>query len=136
MPQSRGLAAKAAEHVARLGGTLALVENLDAGTIGKHHIEAGIELAQFYLSEALRLFNSAAMNPDLLLAKKLLNWVRSRGTPLYLRAVYQYGPNSIRDKETARRIVRILEGHGWIRRIKDGAEIDGAHRREAWEVRA
>ena len=129
----QGLAAKAAEHAARLSGTLALVENLDAGSISENHIEAGIELAQFYLSEALRLF-SASINPDLLLAEKLLTWAHARGTPLYLRAVYQYGPNSIRDKETARRIVGILENHGWIRRIKDGAEIDGAHRREAWEV--
>jgi len=132
----QGLAAKAAEHAARLAGVLTLVDDLQAGEIGKVHIEAGIELVQFYLNEALRLFSSAAISPDLLLAEKLLAWARTRGKPLYLRAVYQYGPNAIRDKETARRIVSILEGHGWIRRIKDGAEVDGAHRRETWEVRS
>ena len=110
----QGLAAKAAEHAARLAGILTLVDDLQAGAISKVHIEAGIELVQFYLNEALRLFNSAAINPDLLLAEKLLVWARMRGTPLYLRAVYQYGPNAIRDKETARRMVSILEGHGWM----------------------
>jgi hypothetical protein len=131
----QGLAAKAAEHVARLAGVIALVEDLLTTTINKIQIEAGIELVQFYLSEALRLFNSAAIDPDLLLAEKLLAWARARGGFLYLRAVYQYGPSAIRDKATAHRIVDILESHGWVRRIKGGSDIDGAHRREAWEVR-
>jgi hypothetical protein len=130
----QGLAAKAAEHAARLAGILTLVENLEAGVINKVHIEAGIDLVQFYLNEALRLFNSSAINPDLLLAEKLLAWARTRGRPLYLRAVYREGPNAIRDKATAHRIVSILENHGWIRRIQGGAEIDGAHHKEAWEV--
>jgi hypothetical protein len=131
----QGLAAKAAEHAARLAGILALVEDLAAGSISKRHIEAGIELVQFYLNEALRLFDTAAINPDLVLAEKLLGWARMRNSPLYLRAVYQFGPKPIRDKATAHRIVGILEQHAWIRRIPGGAEIDGAHRREAWEVR-
>jgi hypothetical protein len=130
----QGLAAKAAEHVARLAGILTLVDDLHAGGISKAHIEAGIELVQFYLNEALRLFNSSAINPDLLLAKKLLTWAQTRGRPLYLRAIYREGPNAIRDKATAHRIVGILENHGWIRRIPGGAEIDGAHRKDAWEV--
>src|SRR5262249_10815202 len=131
----QGLAAKAAEHAARLAGILILIADLQASAISKVYIEAGIELVQFYLNEALRLFNSASINPDLLLAEKLLLWARTRGKPLYLRAVYQYGPNAIRDKATAHRIVSVLENHGWIRRLKDGAGVDGAHRREAWEVR-
>lgn len=131
----QGLAAKAAEHGARLAGILALIVDLHISEIAKVHVEAGIELVQFYLSEALRLFHSSAINPDLLLAEKLLLWAQMRGGNIYLRVVYQYGPNAIRDKVTARRIIAILEDHGWLRPIQGGAEIDGAHRREVWQVR-
>ena len=131
----QGLAAKAAEHAARLAGILALVEDPQVGEIEGTLIEAGIELVQFYLDEALRLFNAAAINPDLLLAEKLLSWARLRGGLIYLRAIYQYGPNAIRDKATARRILHLLENHGWVRSVPGGAEIDGAQRRDVWEVR-
>ena len=57
------------------------------GTVGKTQIEAGIVLAEFYLNEALRLFNSAAINPDLLLAEKLLTWARGRGNKIYARSL-------------------------------------------------
>ena len=48
--------------------------------------------------------------------------------------MYQYGPNGIRDKQTAKRIASILEEHGWLIRIEGGLEVDGAHRREVWRV--
>lgn len=130
----QGFAAKAAEHALRLAGVLTFVDHGDAGSMDAAHIEAAITLVEFYLSEALRLFHSAAINPDLLLAEQLLAWAWARGGLLYRRAVYQYGPNAIREKKKAQQILDILEKHGWIRRIPGGAEIDGAHRKEAWEV--
>ena len=48
--------------------------------------------------------------------------------------VYQHGPGAIRDKDTARRIVRILEQHGWLRKLPDGTVVEGAPRRDAWDV--
>jgi hypothetical protein len=106
-----------------LAGILTLVDDLQASEVSKVNIEAGIELVQFYLNEALRLFNSAAINPDLLLAEKLLSWARAGGGPLYLRAIYRQGPNAIRVKATAHRIVDILENHGGIRRIHGGQKL-------------
>ena len=131
----RGLAAKAAEHAARVAGVLALVENIGAFEINHFHIDSGIAIIEFHLGEALRLFNSSADNPDLILAEKLLAWARTRGKPVYPVLMYQYGPNAIRDKATAERITHILVEHGWFRQIIGGAEIDGKKRRTAYEVR-
>lgn len=94
---------------------------------------AGIELAHFYLTEALRLFNSATADPDLILAEKLLAWAQNDGI-IYLPHIYQAGPRGIRDAKTARHIVGILEEHGWLSRIEGGSMIDGTHRREVWRV--
>ena len=121
--------------VARLAGILAILDDLQTITVGKRHIEAAIILSQYYLSEGLRLFNMSHDNPDLILAEKLLAWAQTLGDkPVYLQLVYQCGPNPIRDKETAMRIIRILEDHGWFLPIEGGATIDGSHRRKAWKV--
>jgi len=131
----KGLAAKGAEHCARLAGILAILADLQTMTVGKQHIEAAFTLSQYYLDEGLRLFNMSHDNPDLVLAEKLLAWAKTLGDkPVYLQHVYQCGPNPIRDKETAIRIIRILENHGWFLPIKGGATIDDSHRRKAWEV--
>ncbi len=135
----RGLAAKAAEHCLRLAGVLATVEAARTDEIQLHHIEAAILLIEHYLSEALRLFEASGDNPDLRLAEKLLTWLSSRSSQssrlFYPRQIYQQGPRPIRDKATALRILRLLHDHGWIRTITNPIEIDGALRRNAWELR-
>ena len=98
-------------------------------------MEAGIVLARHYAREALRLSDAGATNPDLILAERLLAWVHGRPEDrLHMVKVYQHGPGAIRDKDTARRIIGILEQHGWLRRLPAGAEVEGKPRRDAWEV--
>jgi hypothetical protein len=96
----------------------------------------GIGLARYYAAEALRLVDSGLATPDLLLAEKLLRWLGAdpQRTATHLREIYQFGPSGIRDKQTAARIVAILEDHGWLRRLKPGALLDGARRRDAWKL--
>lgn len=132
----RGLAAKAAEHALRLAGILALVDDIHASHLNRHHVECGIELAQHYLNEGLRLFHSAADDPDLVLAERCLTWARTQPECRFAAVtLYQRGPAQIRDKRTAERILGVLESHGLARPLPQGAEIDGKRRVNAWEVR-
>jgi hypothetical protein len=48
--------------------------------------------------------------------------------------IYQRGPNAIRDKATATKLVGILVDHGWLHKIEGGAVIAGHHRRDAWKI--
>jgi hypothetical protein len=48
--------------------------------------------------------------------------------------LYQRGPEGVRDAKIARRVATMLEDHGWLHRILEGAEIDSTRRREAWRV--
>ncbi len=129
------LAAKAAEHVLRLAGVVALVEQPDAGELELAHVQAGIVLARFYLGEALRLNGLASTDGRLRDASKLLTWLRGRGRLVSLPDVYQYGPSFVRDKASARRLMGVLEEHGWARGVPGGAFIAGVRRRDVWEVR-
>lgn len=131
----RGFGAKAAEHALRMAAILTLVEDLRAQNISKQKMQSAIELVHFYLSEALRLFSVGSINPDLLQADKLLRWFHNRNTEyVHIGQVYRYGPNSLRDKDSAKKIIKILEDHGHLYPVSGGMVLDGAHRNRVWQV--
>lgn len=129
----RGFASKAAEQAIRISGVLTLLKDLDAKVVSKQQMQDSIELVRYYLSEFLRLNGVSALNPDLLLAKRLLEWCQAYNE-VYLSQIYQYGPHGVREKSTAKRIAGILEQHYWLKRIVGGKKIDGKQRAEVWEV--
>jgi hypothetical protein len=132
----RGLANKLPEHAARLAAVLTLVRDIHAAEIACPEMQAGIELAQHYAAEGLRLFGASRIRGELRLAKQLLDWLGSHWnvSAVSLPDIYQRGPSVIRDKAKASRIVTILEDHGYLARIECGAEIEGRWRREAWRL--
>ena len=106
------------------------VVEIDAATMAH-----GITLAEHYRGEAQRLFEAGHTDPDLVLAEKVLDFIRDRGGTVGLRCIYTHGPNAARDKATAQRIVRVLEDHRWLAKIDGGAEIDSRQVRDAWRLR-
>ena len=132
----RGFANKLAEHAARLAGVIQLIDVPQATGVGGEAMERGIALARFYAREALRLFHTGAIPPEVAQAELLLSWLHADGSkPLVgIGHVYQRGPNSIRTKAKARAAIDVLEEHGWLHPIPDGAEIDGKRHRDAWRV--
>ncbi len=131
----RAFGAKMAEHAGRIAAVLAAYADPDAMEVGADSMACGIELAQHYANEMLRLQGAGTVSPDLRLAAKLLAWWEARRDPrCHLAAIYQRGLNAISDAATARRIVGILEDHGWITRLSANTALDGAPRKEAWEL--
>jgi hypothetical protein len=132
----RGLANKLPEHAARLAAVLALVSDVETTEISPDHMAAGVALAQHYAAEALRMFEGNRISPDLLLAQKLSGWLNGcwNEKQISLPDIYQNGPNAIREKATATKLVKILEDHGWLHRIEGGAVVAGCHRRDAWRI--
>ena len=129
----RAFASKLAEHAGRLAAVLATYADPDASAVSGEHMACGIELAQHYAAELIRLGEAAGVAPELRLAQRLLAWWQARPDPrCHLAAIYQRGLNAIGDAETARRIVFVLEDHGWVRRLPAGAVLDGSPRKEAW----
>lgn len=131
----RGFGSKAAEHALRMAAVLTLVENLKADFIDKNKMQSAIELMRFYLSEALRLFSVSSINPDLIQAEKLLRWCHNQNTMhIHIGQVYKNGPNSLRDKKTAAKIIKILEDHGHLQIVVEGMVLEGAHRSKVWKI--
>ena len=82
-------------------------------------LAAGTELAQHYATEALRLHGGSQLSAELPLAQAALDWLLLRWSEpaISLPDLYQSGPSAIRDCNTARLIVTILEESGWLARI-------------------
>jgi hypothetical protein len=132
----RGLANKLPEHGARIAGVLTLVDDIGAGEISHLAMAAGIQLAQHYAAEALRLHGASRIDEGLRRAQQVLDWLLSqwKERAISLPDIYQRGPNSVRDAASARSTVAILEEHGWLIRIPDGAVVAGVWRKEAWLI--
>jgi Protein of unknown function (DUF3987) len=131
-----GMANKLPEHAARVAGVLTLVRDIGAGEIAVAEMAAGVELAQHYAAEALRLEGGSRVSADLRLAQRALDWLLREWTEpaISLPDLYQRGPSAIRDAAAARKIMVILEEHGRLVRIAEGAVIAGERRREAWRI--
>jgi Protein of unknown function (DUF3987) len=132
----RGLANKMPEHAARIAGVLSIVRDIGAGEVAAQEMEAGIELAQHYASEALRLFGASRVSHQIRDAQRLLAWLHQTwGKPtVSLPDIYQRGPNFLREAAPARRAAEVLVEHGWLIAITAGDLIQVKGRRELWWI--
>ena len=122
-------AAKAAEHAARLAGVLTLLENIHAAEITADAMKCGIRLAEWYLSEALRMAQASRTDPGLLRAASLLDWSRARPEDTFqVRDVLRLGPPSLRTKTVAEEAVAILIDHRWVSKVSERPRTFRLHR--------
>jgi len=66
----------------------------------------------------------------------LLDWLLGTWDEpaISLPDIYQRSLNAIGDKGTAEKLVNILEEHGWLVKIPQGAVVAGQRRRDAWLI--
>jgi hypothetical protein len=111
----RDFAAKAAEHAGRIAGVLTVVADRGATEINPAALEGALTLADWYVSEAVRLQSAARTDARLVRAQHLLGWMRGWGKPeISFREVLQFGPLATRTKATADEAVSILIAHQWL----------------------
>ncbi|WP_107992216.1 DUF3987 domain-containing protein [Mameliella alba] len=131
-----GYASKAAEQAARIAGVLTLWRDLDAPSVTARDMGEGIALAQFYLSEAVRLADAATVSQEIDRAEALRKWLLEswEHSDVMVRDVVRLGPNPLRESPKARAALGILERHGWIAPLAPGTVVRGAARNKAWAI--
>ncbi|OYZ08258.1 MAG: hypothetical protein B7Y36_17350 [Novosphingobium sp. 28-62-57] len=133
----RGFASKAAEQAARIAGVLSLWQDMSASEVSIGAMRCGIRLAQFYLSEALRLSGAAQVSEEVAQAEALRLWMLSTSHGkdwLQARDVVQRGPNRLREQPKAMKAIEMLTETGWLAPYKQGTVLDGSARRQAWRI--
>jgi len=136
LAQITGTASKAAEQAARIAGVLTLWRDLHARQVEPGDMADAITLAQFYLSEASRLADAAAVSVEIDRAEALRVWLLD-GWPhseIMARDVVRLGPNALRESPKARAALGILEKHGWLVPLDPGTVVRGAARKEVWRI--
>lgn len=131
-----GYASKAAEQAARIAGVLTLLRDLDAPAVTERDMRDGCALADFYLSEAVRLSDAATVSQEIDQADALRAWLLESWPHLDVMArdVVQYGPNALRETPKATAALKMLEQHGWLIPLVSGTIVRGAARRTAWRI--
>lgn len=129
------LASKAAEHIARLAGVLAVFHDPACQTVAKRWVEGAAGIVSYHLNEGLRLYHVAQEDPQLIRAERLLKWLHEHGKNIVtLPEIYQTSIPELRSAGPARDTLRILESHDWVQPVAGGAEYRGKLSREAWRV--
>lgn len=131
-----GYASKAAEQAARIAGVLTLWRDLDAPAVSVEDMGHGIALAQFHLSEAVRLADAATVSQEIDRAEALRKWLLEgfAHPDVTMRDVLRLGPNALRESPKARAALALLAGHGWLVPLPPGTVVRGAARAEAWRI--
>ena len=131
-----GYASKAAEQACCIAGVLALWRDLNAPEVTEQDMAEGIELADFYLSEAARLANGATVSVEIDRAEKLRKWLLEKWpeAEVTTRDVVNKGPNELRETLKARAALGLLEKLKWLAPMSPGAVVRGSRRAEAWRI--
>ena len=85
-------------------------------------MEQSINLAEWYLHEAKRIFVTAGLPVEFKNAFILQNWIKNycQMSQLSQRIVLKEGPNQLRDKQIRDAALKILEEHGSVILITEG----------------
>lgn len=136
MSHLTGTASKSAEQAARIAGVLTLWRDLDAPQVEAGDMSNAIELARYYLLEALRLAEVANVSAEIDRANQLRCWLIEHWPEpeVMVRDVQNRGPNALRESPKARAALVQLEAHGWLVRLDPGTVVRGSSRKEAWRV--
>jgi hypothetical protein len=154
-----GFANKLPEHAARIAAVIAAFEGQECEwidpvsddafapipkakppppklQIDKGDIERGIQLANYYAAEALRLKRAASVSLDLLNAQKLLDWMHEHWKDKHVTValLVAHGPSALRDTAVIKQLVHILERNKWLIPMEEGQVVHGKKRKESWEI--
>lgn len=139
LKEVKGFVGKLPEQAARIATVLTVfhkgqnVTEVDAKTMAR-----GIALAEFYLTEAVRLFGQGAVNPDLEAAQLLSDWLRDKWKEnlISVTAISQHGPSKVRKGgDYVKGLIDILVRHDHLSdRLPNGGMIGGKKARDCWRV--
>lgn len=93
-------------------------------------MDHGVGVMTWYVEEARRVLDGTAVSGPIVLETKLLDWLAGSWKEPFvdIRTIVQRGPNKVRDADTAKRCVDILEANGWLLRGQGKQSIPGKSR--------
>lgn len=111
----KDIAAKGAEQGARIAGVRAIIDDHNAGVINEDQMRDALYLVFWYVYEALRLRQAHPVDPALVHAQNLLDWIASQpNRETTFVGILQFGPGKTRTKREAEHALQRLAEHGLV----------------------
>ncbi|QEE36463.1 DUF3987 domain-containing protein [Octadecabacter sp. SW4] len=131
-----GYASKSPEQAARIAAVLTLWEDIEAKQVEPLTMSHAVDLARFYLGEALRLSDAAIVSAETAKAERLRVWLLDTWPhqEILPSEVVQSGPNSLRELKTAKAALKTLEDAGWLVPMEEGSVIRGSARKLVYKI--
>lgn len=131
-----GVASKSAEQAARIAGVLTLFANVEATEVSESEMKDGIILAMWHLKEAKRILDVPETSQLLKKAQKLVDWLRhcEHGPTFSVRTMQRNAPNSLRNAELLRKLIKILVEHGHLQPVVGLAKNEEPSPKKAWRI--
>ena len=128
--------AKLLEHITRIAGVLAVVDDPDTMSIDLDVLERAATIGAFFIEEELRITNGAAVPPELQRAEKLRVWLNSYDEDFIGAShLLTHGPSELRTSSLVREAIGILVNEGWLTRANEPAPlVRGKPVKEAWRI--
>jgi uncharacterized protein DUF3987 len=123
-----GLASKMPDMSLRLAVTLGFFEDPKACEISEEVLKRAIELARWYLEEAVRIKEIGSVDKEAEMGQRLLKWMQKRmqkdqNKPISLREIIRgVRLDGVQKKSTALKYLRFLEDCGWVRKLDKSDE--------------
>ena len=132
-----GTASKSAEQAARISGVLTMWSDLDATEVTAETMKDAINLAQFYLSEALRLADEAVITKDFKQAETLRKWLLETWKEPHIlpNDIVQKAPiRALRNRQATTKAIATLVEAGWLLPMNKLIMVRGKHRKKAYQI--
>jgi hypothetical protein len=113
---------------------MTLFANPEAREITGKTMRDALTLATFYLNEAVRLAQRAAISPETAQAEQMRRWLVEKWPDVAISVTDALQRGPFKDGEKVRRAFVRLAGNGWLIPMTEPVEIKGKRRREAWCV--
>ncbi|WP_323034140.1 YfjI family protein [Pararhodobacter sp.] len=124
LAEVRAHASKTCEQACRLAGVMTLWGDLNAPEITGATMADAVQLASYYLNEAVRLCDAAVVSAGTMQAEALRVWLMEKwaGDTVTPRDILRRGPNSLREKAKLRAPIGMLVEAGWLVPLETGRE--------------
>lgn len=131
-----GYASKAAEQAARIAAVLTLWEDLNAKEVSADNMSKALDLAKYYLDEALRLHGASNLSAETDKAEKLRVWLLDKWDEIDIvpSDIVQSGPYCLRERKAVTPAIRMLVDTGWLIPLDAPAIVRGVSRKEAYRI--
>ena len=136
--QVKGFVGKLPEQAARLAANICIFHRGSrADELDAQSLALGIQLSEFYLTEAVRLFGQGSPTEEVEDAQILSDWLRDKWSEnlISVTAILQKGPSKIRQGgDHVRKLVDTLVRHDHLLEVPNGGMVNGSKVRQAWRV--